>query len=583
MARVTVEERNVLDIYVQQGVTYSLKHSSYVRMGVAGSGGYVEYTFLKLVKAETQNRKLLTIKLRMKPTQLMKDTSGNVVSAKIYAAKVIQSWDDEILFSTIPLWADSKHIGTIPQTAVIGDSFDFDLPVWATLEEMQTNGIMLYAIADGSVSPDYRDIACASQRNVVGSEDALRLILTYADAPDLPTDLSPSAGASVVITGGNGHFSWTHNPSTISGLPQKGYNLQISADGITWTTVSATTVNQYADVATGSIPSGDFYWRVQTIDTDDVPSDYSAQQYAYYGTAPDAPTIITSVFNSSKPRIEWSASYAQAGYRVQILLDEVTVADATVESEDAFYDVPVALENDTQYTVRVCVKNESAHYSAWAEDAISTDYAVPEVPTFILTKKKDSIEITIANPSGEPVIRNDVYRLENEEYIRIGSTEGTFYTDWSVGAGVQSYKVVAVGASGETESAVAEVDFDMTGTYLTAIDDTEHPFRVKYNVIDQNSAEHNVTLVEYAGREKPVAEFGDVIQRSVYVTFDSNDAGEYERLNKMLKRQCVLLFRNAREKLYGIATNLTERPQDYHKTAYNLSFVISEIEHSEVV
>jgi hypothetical protein len=234
--------------------------------------------------------------------------------------------------------------------------------------------------------------------------------------------------------------------------------------------------------------------------------------------------------------------------------------------------------------VRVTVKDTSAHYSTWAEDAISTDYAVPAVPSFVAAKKKDSIELTITNPtSAEPVIRNDIYRLEGEEYIRIGSTAGTVYTDWSAGSGVQSYKVAAVGASGEAMSAVAEVDFDMTGTYLTVIDDTEHPFRVKYNVIDQNSAEHNVTLVEYAGREKPVAEFGDVIQRSVYVTFDSNDAGEYERLNQMLKRQCVLLFRNAREKLYGIATNLTEQPQDYHKTAYNLSFVISEIEHSEVV
>lgn len=457
----------------------------------------------------------------------------------------------------------------------------YDITNDIDLNSLKSGTIGVGGIAAGGEANDYSLYLLPN--STPNLDDRPFIDIIFADAPDLPTDLSPSAGANVEITGGNGHFAWKHNPSTISGLPQKSYNIQFSADGVTWTTVSATTSNQYADVATASIPSGDFYWRVQVIDTDDVPSDYSAAQYAYRGTMPAAPTIITSVFAASKPRLEWSTAYDQVGYRVQILLGSTSVIDATVESEDQFYDVPVALANDTQYTVRVTVKDMSAHYSAWAEDAISTDYAVPEVPAFILTKKKDSIEITIANPSGEPVIRNDVYRLENEEYIRIGSTEGTFYTDWSAGAGIQSYKVVAVGASGETESEVAEVDFDMTGTYLTAIDDTEHPFRVKYNVIDQNSAEHNVTLVEYAGREKPVAEFGDVIQRSVYVTFDSNDAGEYERLNKMLKRQCVLLFRNAREKLYGIATNLTEQPQDYHKTAYNLSFVISEIEHSEVV
>ncbi len=576
MARVTVEERNVLDIYVSSGSGASTKYQTSVKFG----GSY--YTFLKLKTRAEQKRKLLSIKLAFKPTELIKDASSNTLAVNVYGYKPSGAWDEDIVYDTRPLWASGSIIGTLPNTAVVGDAFEFDLTGKFTLDELDANGIMLYALPVGTPSSGWA-LSCASSRSISTPEDALYFKLIYADAPDLPTDLSPSAGASVVITGGNGHFSWTHNPSTISGLPQKGYNLQISADGITWTTVSATTVNQYADVATGSIPSGDFYWRVQTIDADDVPSDYSAQQFAYYGTAPAAPTIITSVFNSSKPRIEWSASYAQAGYRVQILLDEVTVADATVESEDAFYDVPVALENDTQYTVRVCVKNESAHYSAWAEDAISTDYAVPEVPTFILTKKKDSVELTITNPTGEAVIRNDIYRLEGSEYIRIGSTTGTIYTDWSVGTGIQTYKVAAVGASGEAMSTAAEVDFAVVGTYLTAVDDTEHPFKVKYNVLDKNSAEHNMTLVEYAGREKPVAEFGEVIQRSVYVSFDSDDAGEYARLHDILSSQSVVLFRNAREKIYGVCTNLTDQPQNYQKTAYNLSFVVNEIEHSEVV
>jgi hypothetical protein len=457
----------------------------------------------------------------------------------------------------------------------------YDITNDIDLNSLKSGTIGVGGIAAGGEANDY--LLYLLSNFAPNLDDRPFIDIICADAPDLPTDLSPSAGANVEITGGNGHFAWKHNPSTISGLPQKSYNIQFSADGVTWTTVSATTSNQYADVATASIPSGNFYWRVQVIDTDDVPSDYSAAQYAYRGTMPAAPSIITSVFDSSKPRIEWSTAYTQAGYRVQILLGEVSVIDATVETADAFYDVPVALADDTQYTVRVTVKDESAHYSAWAEDSISTDYAVPEVPTFILTKKKDSVELNITNPTGEAVIRNDIYRLEGTEHIRIGSTTGTTYTDWSVGTGIQTYKVAAVGASGEAMSTAAEVDFAVVGTYLTAVDDTEHPFKVKYNVLDKNSAEHNMTLVEYAGREKPVAEFGEVIQRSVYVSFDSDDAGEYARLHDILSSQSVVLFRNAREKIYGVCTNLTDQPQNYQKTAYNLSFVVNEIEHSEVV
>lgn len=563
MAKIVSEESNIFDVHVNYtSANTNYKHESSVYV----YGNYTAY--IKLLSHAQQRRKLISKKL------VVPISGARANATNLYAYRVVDPWDANVTYASRPVWADGKLIGTIPITDSNGGVFKFDIDM-VSIDELETNGIGLYT----SIAAD--PLSFASSRST--GSNRLRFEFTYADAPDLPTDLTPSAGASVEITSGFGRFSWKHNPSTVSGLPQKAYNIQLSSDGITWTTINATSANQYADVAIASIPSGDFYWRVQTIDTDDVPSDYSAQQYAYYGTAPAAPTIITSVFASSKPRIEWSTAYAQAGYRVQILLGEVSVIDATVETADAFYDVPIALADDTQYTVRVTVKDESAHYSAWAEDAISTDYAVPEIPTFMLTKKKDSVELTITNPTGETVIRNDIYRLEGEEYIRIGSTTGTTYTDWSVGTGIQSYKVAAAGASGEAVSAAADVDFEVIGTYITAVDDTEHPFKVKYNVLDRNSAEHNMTLVEYAGREKPVAEFGEVIQRSVFVTFDSDDAGEYERLHDILSRQSVVLFRNAREKIYGVCTNLTDQPQNYQKTAYNLSFVVNEIEHSEVV
>lgn len=568
MARVTANEYDITDTYVN-AVASTTSYRLATTIIVGGASDY--HRGLIRMNRITSNKKAISIKLHVYFSVLF----GSGTTGNLYAYRAADKWNSNVTYETCPEWLMGESVGALPAAAGYGV---YDLTGFISLDDLLNTGIVLKAVlTSGSAT------ATPSFLSSKNHENAPYFEIIYADSPDLPTDLAPAYGANVVVTGSNGHFSWVHNPSPISGLPQKGYNLQLSADGVTWTTVSATTANQYADVATTSIPSGNFYWRVQTIDADDVPSDYSAQQYAYYGTAPAAPTIITSVFNSSKPRIEWSTAYAQAGYRVQILLGEVSVIDAAVETADAFYDVPVALADDTQYTVRVTVKDESAHYSAWAEDAISTNYAVPEVPTFILTKKKDSVELNITNPTGEAVIRNDIYRLEGTEHIRIGSTTGTTYTDWSVGTGIQTYKVAAVGASGEAMSTAAEVDFAVVGTYLTAVDDTEHPFKVKYNVLDKNSAEHNMTLVEYAGREKPVAEFGEVIQRSVYVSFDSDDAGEYARLHDILSSQSVVLFRNAREKIYGVCTNLTEQPQDYHKTAYNLSFVISEIEHSEVV
>lgn len=405
-----------------------------------------------------------------------------------------------------------------------------------------------------------------------------------ADPPQIPTVKSPILGETVAPSGGVVRFSWKHNPSEQSNLPQKGYNLQISGDGLTWETITATSTNQYADVPIAKIPSGNFYWRVQTIDTDDAPSDYSDQAYAYYGTAPTAPSIVTSVFTSAKPRLIWTTTFAQSAYKVQILKGATYIVDITAESSDQFYDIPVALENGQQYTVRVSARDEAAHYSAWAEDAITASYIVPTTPSFILSKKKDSVEITIShNEAG--ILRYDIYRAApgHTDFIRIGSTSTKKYVDWSVMDGENRYKVIAVNASGESEGAQQSTTFELTTGWLTPVDDPAHPFEVRYNVQDRYYTDYDVSMMEYAGREKPVAEFGQIAQRSISVSFATNDKDAYKALERVIQLRKTVLYRNARMKMYGVCINPSDQPADYYGMIYNLSFIINEVEHSEVV
>ena len=405
-----------------------------------------------------------------------------------------------------------------------------------------------------------------------------------ADCPQIPTVKSPIMGETVAPSGGVVRFSWAHNPSPQSNLPQKGYNLQISGDGLTWETITATSTNQYADVPIAKIPSGNFYWRVQTIDTDDAPSDYSDQAYAYYGTAPTAPSIVTSVFTAAKPRLIWTTTFTQSAYKVQILKGATYIVDITAESSDQFYDIPVALENGEQYTVRVSARDEAAHYSAWAEDAITANYIIPTTPTFLLSKKKDSIEIIIShNQTG--ILRYDIYRFGpgDTDFIRIGSTTTKKYTDWSVMDGQNRYKVIAVSASGESKGAQQKTIFELTTGWLTPVDDPTHAFEVRYNVQDRYYTDYDVSMMEYAGREKPVAEFGQIAQRSISVSFATNDKNAYKALEKVIQQRKTVLYRNARMKMYGVCISPSDQPADYYGMIYNLSFVINEVEHSEVV
>lgn len=405
-----------------------------------------------------------------------------------------------------------------------------------------------------------------------------------ADPPQIPTIKSPVLGETVAPSGGVVRFSWAHNPSPQSNLPQKGYNLQISGDGLTWETITATSTNQYADVPITKIPSGNFYWRVQTIDTDDAPSDYSDQAYAYYGTAPTAPSIVTSVFTSAKPRLIWTTTFAQSAYKVQILKGATYIVDITAESSDQFYDIPVALENGEQYTVRVSARDEAAHYSAWAEDTITANYITPTTPSFFLSKKKDGIEIIIShNQTG--ILRYDIYRFApgDADFIRIGSTTTKKYKDWSVMDGEVRYKVIAVSASGESKGAQQRTTFELTTGWLTPVDDPTHPFEVRYNVQDRYYTDYDVSMMEYSGREKPVAEFGQLAQRSVTVSFATNDKDAYKALERVIQQRKTVLYRNARMKMYGVCISPSDQPADYYGMIYNLSFAINEVEHSEVV
>ena len=323
---------------------------------------------------------------------------------------------------------------------------------------------------------------------------------------------------------------------------------------------------------------------MQTIDTDDAPSDYSDQAYAYYGTAPTAPSIVTSVFTSAKPRLIWTTTFAQSAYKVQILKGATYIVDITAESSDQFYDIPVVLENGEQYTVRVSARDEAAHYSAWAEDAITANYIIPTTPSFFLSKKKDSIEIIIShNQTG--ILRYDIYRLATGEtdFIRIGSTTTKKYKDWSVMAGNVRYKVIAVSDSGESKAAQQQTVFELTTGWLTPVDDPSHAFEVRYNVQDKYYTDYDVSMMEYAGREKPVAEFGQLAQRSVTVSFATNDKDAYKALERVIQQRKTVLYRNARMKMYGVCISPSDQPADYYGMIYNLSFVINEVEHSEVV
>lgn len=193
------------------------------------------------------------------------------------------------------------------------------------------------------------------------------------------TDVTPSckpvspSGIVIDATIVN-RFSWQHIIST--GTPQSKADLQWSADGTTWNTLTTVTgENQYYDVPANKFTSGTKYWRVRTYNTDGTPSEWSEKAEFIAINAPSAPSIVIQS-TGPRPRITWQTSEQEA---YQLTLSN-GYASGTVYGTEKAWRSPVYLA-DGSYTVRVRVQNKYGMWSEWSAAALPISHTEGEAIT----------------------------------------------------------------------------------------------------------------------------------------------------------------------------------------------------------
>lgn len=588
MARTTINVYEMEDTYVS---TYANDESTnfgregYFFVGYYKSDSNVSGIFRTLLRPKftiPQNKKIVELSLMVNIIEAVPPASiaGQIPQFNLGVRKLLESWDEHVVtynerpkaltvgsaFAAAPAYA----IGwlEIPLNIVITNNL---------IDEMLETGIELVqgeTIVDGRIQ--------ASSSEAVSPGESPYFKVTYADPPELPTQTYPINGEVVNNSGeGNIRFTWDYHSSPVSLYAQKSYKLQISQDALTWTDYEGTTANPYADIPATSVPSGYFYWRIQTTDTDDVPSDFSDTQLCYGGSAPTAPNITTSILDKAKPRLAWTASFTQAAYQVKVISGSDTIIDTAAATADQYFDFPVSVSSGSAYTVQVRAKNTDGIYSEWASASISASFSAPAKPTFVTVKKNNSVEITVTNT--DAVTRNDVYRKDGIEWIRIGTTdEDGIYLDWSAPSGEITYKVVAVNDAAETESDEADFSFSLTCGVLTCVDIPTLEVPVQYNTSWSRGGEYGAELMQFAGRKKPVAEFDEHASRNISLDFETDDVDLFSSLEEAMEAKCTMLYRDSRIKLYGVCSNISCK-NDESGLIFSLSCVLSEIEHDEAV
>lgn len=200
--------------------------------------------------------------------------------------------------------------------------------------------------------------------------------ITTTDVTPTAKPVSPS-GIVIDATIVN-RFSWQHIIST--GTPQSKADLQWSADGTTWNTLTTVTgENQYYDVPANKFTSGTKYWRVRTYNTDGTASAWSDKAEFIAINAPSAPSIVIQS-TGPRPRITWQTTEQEA---YQLTLSS-GYASGTVYGTEKAWRSPVYLA-DGSYTVRVRVQNKYGMWSEWSAAALPVSHTEGEAITLTAT------------------------------------------------------------------------------------------------------------------------------------------------------------------------------------------------------
>jgi len=400
--------------------------------------------------------------------------------------------------------------------------------------------------------PDLDTAYQANLWNFISNEagsNAPYVEVTYEDVPPSPsTGLTPTG--SYEVSSDIIRLAWLYI-STVGGT-QKGFSVQWSTDGATWNTISQTTENQYYDMPANTLPAGNIYWRVQTVNEYDEVSGYSSNAVFYSIAAPTTPVV--SATNISRPVVSWTSDADQQVYQLQALSGATVVYDSgvLVGMTTRTHDVKAFLIDGT-YTIQARYKNQYDIWSAWGTLSHVISTTEPAAPTLTLSGADDGIVITPGSLSA--YASAILYR----DTIPIAIITGA-YTDRSVAHGKSyEYFIRGVTATSFADSAHNSRVASLVSDYLSLASSpsTKIALTTSAEITGGKSSRKSQasTATYYLGRSRAVQEFSGFEDVVTAATYYFSTYAEIEVLEAIADMRQVVLFRDRKgRKLYGTVT-----------------------------
>lgn len=409
-----------------------------------------------------------------------------------------------------------------------------------------------------------------------------------------PSNLSPAGGVLLnvdepVI------LSWNHNGS----FEQKTFELRYRLAGDSeWNTITEESSNQEYELT--SLEIGEYEWQVRTTTDYDYESSWSGLSVFSMAEMPPTPSIIHpeegEKIGISDLYVEWDhKSDLFPPYELE-LYDESGnfIAQHVFHRPPAEHTFESVLDNNSNYRVRVRVLGLSGLYSAWAEADFSVDYTEAAQPEIIFVTDKHAATITVYIENPEPtgtypeVLYQHLYRRRKgeTEWMKIADSleNNAFFIDYTPASNVEYEYRVRMYADNETSAysipfitsvKVKHVLLNLTSNtseMLELMMDPEKSFETSYSA----------TTRMFAGRRKPVTEFGETIEQTGTIDY-TVDEDTLPKLYEFLERQETLLYRDSRGRKQYVTIASISVTDDQPIDLYTVSLSLSEVDYNEAV
>lgn len=370
---------------------------------------------------------------------------------------------------------------------------------------------------------------------------------------------------------------------TWNALNQETYTLKLKQNNIVLKSYSGTTA-QELNIPADTFKLGECVLELTASNTINGTIATSKRESSFLGYGRPSIPIFSeqTVFNKALPLFKWTAN-AQISYKFSISKDSQLIEESgEVISTVSEYQSKIALENNSEYTIKVQTKNQFGLWSYVAEKTITVSYTQLTKPNFDLIPDSEGgilINLDIEEEggfSGAEIWRKEEYESSFKRLAINMGFKGQ-WTDYTIAASrTYYYKVVSKTLDGgRTESDIKSSKANISNFHFVNIEDTPRKLILKRNAKVSVTNIKDVALFMFAGRQAPVIQKGETDYNSFEMSFEL-DNQELALLEYIDDKSNVVLYRDGRgRKAYGLITSNIGKspvPSNLKRTIVNFTF-----------